>query len=342
MSNLQVGHFKVNGWWFKILEVKNTNVAVARPTVFGDLEMKVNYGDFGNAEPVLRDLTGEKDMNVELEINIEDETHTFKGVVLDQGSKMVLKTSSGPITCEKISPEEVEDILDDGDPIDAPTTPYKIQPENQGKLLWFTGPPGLGKSTTAQLLARDHGYVYYEADCFSQLKNPYVPLNAEDPTMATIRQKELKGEGIQQRKEVMKKVMLEMKNFMAGEYNQKIFDDYWTLLCKDIKKEKARIGGDWAVAQCVITRDMRDTIRSEMGSDVVFVLLEMDLESTLERLRKRHKGEEKEVESMRKYYEKCESAGKDEEGIIIVKVTKEMTPEDVLMKALQTVKQKFD
>ena len=79
MSNLQVGHFKVNGWWFKILEVKNTNVAVARPTVFGDLEMKVNYGDFGNAEPVLRDLTGEKDMNVELEINIEDETHTFKG-----------------------------------------------------------------------------------------------------------------------------------------------------------------------------------------------------------------------------------------------------------------------
>ena len=32
------------------------------------------------------------------------------------------------------------------------------------------GPPGAGKSTTAALLGRDHGYVYYEADCFASLK----------------------------------------------------------------------------------------------------------------------------------------------------------------------------
>ena len=111
--------------------------------------------------------------------------------------------------------------------------PYKIQPEKQGKLIWITGPPGLGmklfffhldfhflnilqsnfsqlpfthlpmaflgtkllqygfsfkltgfpcyhlsispkgKSTSAQLLARKHGYVFYEGDCFFTLRFYY-------------------------------------------------------------------------------------------------------------------------------------------------------------------------
>ena len=47
---------------------------------------------------------------------------------------------------------------DTGDPIDdPPSRHYKIQPEYQGRLVWISGAPGLGKSTTAQLLARDHG-----------------------------------------------------------------------------------------------------------------------------------------------------------------------------------------
>ena len=47
---------------------------------------------------------------------------------------------------------------DQGDPISAPPGPYTIQPHVRGKLLWLTGPPGLGKSTTAQLLAREKGF----------------------------------------------------------------------------------------------------------------------------------------------------------------------------------------
>ena len=62
-----------------------------------------------------------------------------------------------------------------------------------GKLIWLCGAPGLGKSTSAQMLGRDHGFVYYEADCFLHLKNPYIPLTAENPTLAQIRQKILKG-----------------------------------------------------------------------------------------------------------------------------------------------------
>ena len=47
---------------------------------------------------------------------------------------------------------------DKGDPIEAPPARhYKIQPGYEGRLVWISGAPGLGKSTTAQLLARDHG-----------------------------------------------------------------------------------------------------------------------------------------------------------------------------------------
>ena len=54
------------------------------------------------------------------------------------------------------------------------------------------GPPGAGKSTTAALLGRYHGYVYYEADCLIHCSNPYIDPNVEEPTMMQSNQKPLK------------------------------------------------------------------------------------------------------------------------------------------------------
>ena len=48
----------------------------------------------------------------------------------------------------------------ESDPVSAPPGHYTVQPERQGRLLWITGPPGLGKSTTAQLLSREKGKVF--------------------------------------------------------------------------------------------------------------------------------------------------------------------------------------
>ena len=62
-----------------------------------------------------------------------------------------------------------------------------------GRILLLCGPPGTGKSTTAQLLARRLGYVYYECDTFAQLKNPFIDVNVENPSIAQLKQKILKG-----------------------------------------------------------------------------------------------------------------------------------------------------
>ena len=65
----------------------------------------------------------------------------------------------GPTVIEWITEEEAAALEKEGDPIESPPGPYKIQPKNIGKLLWITGAPGVGKSTTAQLLSKTAGYV---------------------------------------------------------------------------------------------------------------------------------------------------------------------------------------
>ena len=68
----------------------------------------------------------------------------------------------------------------------------KPMPGKKGKIFWLSGPPGAGKSTTCQLMARKHDFVYYEADATMQFINPFVDLNVENPTVAAFAGKSLK------------------------------------------------------------------------------------------------------------------------------------------------------
>ena len=85
---------------------------------------------------------------------------------------------------------KLKQLKEDREPVDAPSLPsyYTPQPDKPGKLLWFSGPPGSGKSTSAQLMARHHGFVYYEGDGFLGFLNPYVDVNVDNPSMACFAQ----------------------------------------------------------------------------------------------------------------------------------------------------------
>ena len=148
------------------------------------------------------------------------------------------------------------------DHLEAPSHPYKKQPDNLGNFIWMTGPPGLGKSTTAQLLARKAGYVYYEGDCFMFFKNPYIPVDAIEPSKAQVFQKPLRGDGLKERMDLVNNVNAESEIMMKGEnYNKEVFEHFYAALCDDIKRERARIGGDWVVATVIETRAWRDFVR---------------------------------------------------------------------------------
>ena len=240
---------------------------------------------------------------------------------------------------EWLDEKELENVKEDRDPADAPTLPsyIRIQPENQGKVLWFSGPPGAGKSTTAQLMAKTHGYVYYEADCLSIFTNPFIDIHTPNPSMAQMNQKPLKGVT----KETLKVVdaRSEMMATMDEEFkgNEGMFKAITTIAnmtAEDIKKHKARIGGDWAVAFAVSSREQRDFLRKIFGTSLYFVVLNITQECNMKRLKKRH-GEEntKEMSKMfDKILEKFKPADDDEERAFNITISEDMTPEDVLKK----------
>ena len=126
----------------------------------------------------------------------------------------------------------------------------------------MTGPPGLGKSTTAQLLARKAGYVYYEGDCFFFFKNPYVPVDATEPSKAQSFQKGLRGKGLKERMDVVSKSGVEYEKMMKGEkYDKEALEKVYNVLCDDIQRERLRIGGDWVVATILDKKEWRDFVR---------------------------------------------------------------------------------
>ena len=155
----------------------------------------------------------------------------------------------------------------------------------------------MGKSTTAQILAREEGYVYYEGDCFTQLKNPYIPLDA--PSMSQVNQKNLKGPGMQER-QALNAIANDLSSavMMGKEHDREEANKVYSAMAEDIKREKERIGGDWAVAHVVMTREARDNLRKILGPQLIFILLTMPSEARRKRILSRHGYREAAVEMM--------------------------------------------
>ena len=189
----------------------------------------------------------------------------------------------------------------------------------------------MGKSTTAQILAREEGYVYYEADCFTQLKNPYIPLDEPNPSMAQVNQKNLRGSGMQERQ-----TLYAVANDLVGailtgkEHNREEANKVYSAMAEDIKREKKRIGGHWAVAGMVMTREARDNLRKILGLQLVFILLTMPSEDRRKRILSRHGNRKSAVEAMDRFEAACAPGQEGEPNTINLSLTAAMSREEVV------------
>jgi len=330
------GNYKATGQWYSAILVNGSKGVLTEPSN-SKFEAKIKLGEFGEADPEIVKSTGQQFYNIEITYAVGSGL-TDLGVVSEDGLKITTKGGLGIAVLEWITEEEAVALEAEGDPIEAPPGEYKIQPEYLGKFLWLTGQPGLGKSTAAQLLCKDHGYVYYEGDCFTSCRNPYIPGEVPDPSMAQVNQRPLKGEGLAERSKICKKANdMVMGVYKGEEFNSKIMKEYYNAMCADILSERKRIGGDWAIAAVTLTREMRDHIRSRLGPDLVFVVLSMDAEENRKRVKARHHGEEQVVEMIEHVNKQCDPIGDDEENAVSVMVTTEMSKDDVVNKILELV-----
>jgi len=306
------------------------------------LKTTLQYGDFGDASSNVQDKLGKCKYNMKLNFefdsgekneNGEAKSMEFEdfGVIVEEGNKVYLD-GMVPYHVEKISDEQYEALENDFDDIEAPPCPYKLQPENQGKIVWISGVQGMGKSTSAQILARDHGYVYYEADCFSLLKNPFNDVHADEPSKNIVKLKSLKGNGAEDRVKLVQKAETVFGPMMSGqEYDKSVLNEFYAELSKDILQQKNRIGGDWAIALVVFKRECRDAIREILGPNLTFVHLTMDKEERSERLAQRHEGNEKFKETLEAFEKILDITDETEEpNLIQVSVKKGMTRNEVV------------
>ena len=157
------GFYRTNGMPSMIFTVEGESVrfemASGRPSDF-DSNPKYKgtwkYGNFGKANADVA-AAAKKDF-YNIDIKIPGAFFEFKGTVSENGSKIFYWGWSNSVEVfEWESEESIYTYKETGDPLDAPPSPYMIQPENQGKFLFISGAPGLGKSTTAQLLGRNAG-----------------------------------------------------------------------------------------------------------------------------------------------------------------------------------------
>ena len=82
------------------------------------------------------------------------------------------------------------------------------------------------------------------------------------------------------------------------EHDREVENKVYSAMAEDIKRERQRIGGDWAVATVVMTREARDNLRKILGPQLVFILLTMPSEDRRMRILSRHKNDEGAVDMM--------------------------------------------
>jgi len=333
------GNYKLvwNEKFYYVATVEGEDATLEGPVIQeGHVEKGLNKqiwknGIYGEADEKICEATGKSHFVLKIDNPARPEDQAF-GVVSDDGKLITLKGQFGIIvTLEWIDEEEAKALKkaseDDMDPYEAPPNHYTLRPGHVGKLVWISGAPGLGKSTTARRMMETQGFVYYEGDCFFDHKNPYLPLtknSAIDELLAAKHLKDVPNEITA----ALARSGKEWKKLMEGREDYDVSESMG-LMCENILKERKRVGGDWVVAFAVTTRKLRDMIKEKLGPQLVFVVLDMDKDLQQERLVPR-------LEALGETFNdicekiKYEPASDDEENVIDLKITRDMQLDDVV------------
>ena len=225
----------------------------------------------------------------------------------------------------RISGEEAQ-ALDAKNPVAAPPSTYPKRPP--GRLVFLSGPPGAGKSSLAAAMALQAAYVYYEGDGFLFGVNPYVPPAAEQPSVATGKQAPLVGPGMHARRDAVA-AFGQQFDVALGDYSRvdrEGVEAFLTAMCEDIQAERARLGGDWAVAFAIPDLASRELVRRLLGPELVFVVLELSQELQAERVEGRD-GEDR-AGMLEDIFQVYQPAGPTEDAAIPFKQTTNATVQE--------------
>ena len=120
------------------------------------------------------------------------------------------------------------------------------------------------------------------------------------------------------------------------------FNSFLMAMAEEVKKQKQRIGGSFAVSFAVTDRKMRDCIRS-IVPEVIFVVLTLSEESQAQRLQGRHGSNDEEaktnIEICKRFYKLYDQAGEDEPKTLGIKVEEGMKPQDVKNQILEKLQE---
>ena len=121
----------------------------------------------------------------------------------------------------------------------------------------------------------------------------------------------------------------------------KLFEPIAEVICKNILRQKQRLGGNFAVAQATPTKFQRDIIRKYLGPSVIFVVLSLSGECQEKRLKARHTLEEDQdaVKFLSKIFGFYEQPSEDEHDAIHVLISDDMNPQDVVNHVLRKINQ---
>ena len=128
------------------------NMIYDYPTLVPVGTAKIAYGNFGPVSKEIKAGSGQDDYNFQCYFGESPEEKYWGtyGVVMPNGDKFWAHLD-GELHClEFKTDEELRNVNAEKEHIDDLSCPYKIQPENQGKVLWISGKISEKKRYTIQ------------------------------------------------------------------------------------------------------------------------------------------------------------------------------------------------